>query len=837
MALSWTLAATPTQSNGGSTSQSVAMTAGRIYVAVIHGDTNSTTQVTHTVATTGETWTKRADTMAGNQAVGRSGSVSIWTMVCSSSGTKTVQGSSSHNGVRLAVLEGTGQNASPIGASLSGVGTTTNNSSPTLYTSTAANSFSIVAATDWNALGTPASSDLTIPTGCAGTFTSLISYISGYKDNGATGSKTANLDFAGTSAPDATYCAVEILAAAGTDATPTPSAAAATAAVPAPTLLTSSTVTPSAVAGTATVPAPTVQTGSTVTPTAVAAAAAVPAPTVSTTGNATPTPAAVAATAAVAAPTLLTGSTVTPTTAAAVAAVPSASLITGSTAAVAAVDAVAAVPAPTIDTGAAGGVDTWNLWGDDPPTLTASADDSPVSLGVAFSLTDDTGNPRITGVRYYMDVAETGTPVGALYLNDGTELASADFATDPGTGWIECTFDTPVDVTDTTTIYLAAVWHPQAKYSYTSPFWTADVTSGPLLAGLGGSYNNGRFAYGSSPAAPANNTDANYWVTPILETDAAGATDATPAPASVDSLAAVGTATLTASAVSTPTAVAGAAAVGSPTLLTSSTLTPSAVAAVAAVGSPTVTTTDSATPTPSTAAAVAAVGTATLLTSSKVTPSAVAAVAAVGSPTVQTAGNATATPSTVAATAAVGEFESVTISSTVMPDAVAAVAAVGSPTVQTASSATPTPSAVAAVAAVPAPAVVVGGSAVATPATVAAVAAVPAPLVSVGSKLTPSVVAGFGAVPAAAVFTLAVPQPATVGAVAAVGTPFVSTGQTITPATVAATAAVPAPNIPAQRRIGGLVVGAMRTARGMAVGRMQAVRGIAVGRTRRGGGS
>ena len=104
----------------------------------------------------------------------------------------------------------TGQHASPIGANGEG-SSTTNNITPTVFTSTGENSFGFGAACDWSANGTPASSDLTED---AADYAGAISVEDGYKDLGASGAETMNFDAAGTGAATWNWVALEILAAA-----------------------------------------------------------------------------------------------------------------------------------------------------------------------------------------------------------------------------------------------------------------------------------------------------------------------------------------------------------------------------------------------------------------------------------------------------------------------------------------------------------------------------------------------------------------------------------------------------------------------------------------------
>lgn len=149
-----------------------------------------------------------------------------------------------------------------------------------------------------------------------------------------------------------------------------------------------------------------------------------------------------------------------------------------------------------------------------------------------------------------------------------------------------------------------------------------------------------------------------------------------------------------------PSTVAAVAAVGSPTLTASALVTAATVSAIASIPAPTVVT--SATVTPSTVTAVATVPAPSPTASALTTPATVAAVAGVGSPTITTSSGAAVTPATVTATATV-------------------------PSPQLLATATIGAAAVAAIANIPVPSLLV--SSLAAPATVAAIASVPSPLV------------------------------------------------------------------------------------------------------------
>lgn len=163
-------------------------------------------------------------------------------------------------------------------------------------------------------------------------------------------------------------------------------------------------------------------------------------------------------------------------------------------------------PPPTFDTLFAGGT---------VPTLGASDDDAPLAVGVAFSTTVA---GSCYGVRLHTATTETGAPVAQLHDNAGTVLATVAGPTNPGAGDYDVLFVSPV-VLSTSTIYAASVWHPEGRYSFTAGYFVADYTSpsGALVAGLGGSYGPGRFAYSASaPVFPGGNSTTWYGVEPLF---------------------------------------------------------------------------------------------------------------------------------------------------------------------------------------------------------------------------------------------------------------------------------------------------------------------------------
>lgn len=208
-------ASSPALSTGngpGLTSPSFTPPAGSLLVAAIGLNYSSgTTALTATVASTPAlTWTQRALRNAGD-AGGQGGAAQISTAPVVTSQPYTVTATNSESAhVALKVFVLTGQAGSPIGSSGEG-SSTTNNTTPTVITAvTGATSLIIVSATDWQALGAMASTDLT-ETGWH--IASQISGLVGYETGPASGAVTSNLDAGSTGTPAINWVALEVLGA------------------------------------------------------------------------------------------------------------------------------------------------------------------------------------------------------------------------------------------------------------------------------------------------------------------------------------------------------------------------------------------------------------------------------------------------------------------------------------------------------------------------------------------------------------------------------------------------------------------------------------------------
>lgn len=148
-----------------------------------------------------------------------------------------------------------------------------------------------------------------------------------------------------------------------------------------------------------------------------------------------------------------------------------------------------------------------SLFGQSVPSTPATADASPVTLGVRFTA----AGGFATGVRFYKGSGNTGTHTGTLYRSDGTRLASVTFANETDTGWQTATFGSAVPL-DAGVTYVVAYTAPQGHYSADGQYFAAGGrTSAALTAPGGPGTVNGVYTTGSDmPASTYGQT--NYWV-------------------------------------------------------------------------------------------------------------------------------------------------------------------------------------------------------------------------------------------------------------------------------------------------------------------------------------
>lgn len=159
------------------------------------------------------------------------------------------------------------------------------------------------------------------------------------------------------------------------------------------------------------------------------------------------------------------------------------------------------------------------------PYNTSVGDSAAINVGVKFEVR---GAPYVQGVKFYKTTANTGTHIAHLYdVTTSTDLASATFTSESGSGWQSVTFESNVQVRDDHT-YMVWVSMPNGNYAADSVYagganffgnysWahgpfgdSEDVVRIPTG-------NQGVYTYTSDhTAVPGNANEANYWVSPVV---------------------------------------------------------------------------------------------------------------------------------------------------------------------------------------------------------------------------------------------------------------------------------------------------------------------------------
>jgi Domain of unknown function (DUF4082)/Bacterial Ig domain/Carboxypeptidase regulatory-like domain len=145
------------------------------------------------------------------------------------------------------------------------------------------------------------------------------------------------------------------------------------------------------------------------------------------------------------------------------------------------------------------------------PTVPDGGDNVSVNLGVKFRADND---GYIVGLRFYKSPLNTGPHVGTLWSDAGTQLATATFTGESGSGWQQVLFDTAVPVSANTT-YIASYLAPVGHYASDANYFTNNGVDNPPLHALMNGVDGGNavFAYSSTTIFPNQSfQSANYWV-------------------------------------------------------------------------------------------------------------------------------------------------------------------------------------------------------------------------------------------------------------------------------------------------------------------------------------
>jgi hypothetical protein len=145
------------------------------------------------------------------------------------------------------------------------------------------------------------------------------------------------------------------------------------------------------------------------------------------------------------------------------------------------------------------------------PTKSDAGEVQSVNVGVKFRSDSD---GYVVGLRFYKAGLNTGTHVGSVWSDTGTELGSVTFSDESQFGWQQAIFSNPISIVANTT-YIVSYLAPVGRYSGDNNYFASAGTDSPPLHALATGVDgpNGVYVYGSTIAFP-NNTylSSNYWV-------------------------------------------------------------------------------------------------------------------------------------------------------------------------------------------------------------------------------------------------------------------------------------------------------------------------------------
>lgn len=131
-----------------------------------------------------------------------------------------------------------------------------------------------------------------------------------------------------------------------------------------------------------------------------------------------------------------------------------------------------------------------------------------LELGVRFS--SEVGG-RITALRFFKVVEDSGVHTASLWTATGTRLATATYANESPSGWQQVNLPVPVGITAGTS-YVASYYTTSGRFAHTTAYFqNMGVSSPPLHAPRNETGNgNGLFVRGPS-ALPTVSSMRNYW--------------------------------------------------------------------------------------------------------------------------------------------------------------------------------------------------------------------------------------------------------------------------------------------------------------------------------------
>jgi hypothetical protein len=159
---------------------------------------------------------------------------------------------------------------------------------------------------------------------------------------------------------------------------------------------------------------------------------------------------------------------------------------------------------------------TFSIWNNSTtPAVPAGSDTLEVEVGVKFR---SSVAGRITGIKFYKGIGNSGTHVGKLWTSTGTLLASVTFVNETASGWQTQTLATPVSISANTT-YVVSYHAPNGRYAYNSTYFASSGVDNPPLRALSNSESggNGVYRYGASDFPNQTYDSENYWVDVLFQ--------------------------------------------------------------------------------------------------------------------------------------------------------------------------------------------------------------------------------------------------------------------------------------------------------------------------------
>ncbi len=149
------------------------------------------------------------------------------------------------------------------------------------------------------------------------------------------------------------------------------------------------------------------------------------------------------------------------------------------------------------------------------PTVEVSFEPPGAELGVRFK-SDIAG--KITALRFFKVVENSGVHIANLWATNGTPLATATFSNETPSGWQQIAFPSPVSIAAGVS-YIASYHTTTGRFAHTGNFFNTMGRDAPPLhaARAATGSENGIFKNGPSAFPSENSFGQNYWVDVVFE--------------------------------------------------------------------------------------------------------------------------------------------------------------------------------------------------------------------------------------------------------------------------------------------------------------------------------